>query len=77
MADKKYIAANIAYQTDTFGSWVERTNQLVFDMSERVVTSQVNSIGAATTGNVVISSNVSDMALYMPTVYRHYTSVTI
>ena len=67
MADKKYISANIAYQTDTFGAWVERTNQMVFDMSERVVTSQVNSIGAATTGNVVITSNVwnSDTSAYV------------
>ena len=67
MADKKYISANIAYQTDTFGAWVERTNQMVFDMSERVVTAQVNSIGAATTGNVVVTSNVwnSDTSAYV------------
>ncbi len=33
MAERKYKSANVATQTDTFGAWVDRTNQLVFDMS--------------------------------------------
>jgi fibronectin-binding autotransporter adhesin len=58
MAEPKFRSANIAYTTDTFGAWVERTNQIVFDMSEIVVTAQQNTQGGATSGNVVITSNV-------------------
>ena len=58
MAERKYKSANVATQTDTFGAWVDRTNQLVFDMSEIVVTAQQNTVGGATSGNVVITSNV-------------------
>ena len=58
MAERRYKSANVATQTDTFGAWVERTNQLVYDMSEIVVTAQQNTIGGATSGNVVITSNV-------------------
>ena len=58
MAERKYKSANVATQTDTFGAWVDRTNQIVFDMSEIVVTAQQNTVGGATSGNVVITSNV-------------------
>ena len=58
MAERRYKSANIATQTDTFGAWVDRTNQLVFDLSEIIVTAQQNTTGGATSGNVVITSNV-------------------
>ena len=58
MAERKYKSANIATQTDTFGAWVDRTNQIVFDLSETVVTAQQNTVGGSTSGNVVITSNV-------------------
>jgi len=58
MAERKYKSANVATQTDTFGAWVDRTNQIVFDMSEVVVTAQQNTVGGSTSGNVVITSNV-------------------
>ena len=58
MAERRYKSANIATQTDTFGAWVDRTNQVVFDLSEIIVTAQQNTTGGATSGNVVITSNV-------------------
>lgn len=58
MAERRYKSANIATQTDTFGAWVDRTNQLVYDLSEIVVTAQQNTVGGATSGNVVITSNL-------------------
>lgn len=57
MADPKYNSANIVYQTDTFGAWVDRTNQIIFDLFTTVVTSQQNTAGGVTSGNVVITSN--------------------
>jgi hypothetical protein len=64
MAERKYHQANIVYQTDTFGAWVERTNQLVYDQLTINLTAQQNSAGGVTTGNVVITSNL----------YNHDTS---
>ncbi len=58
MAERKYYNANIVYQTDTFGAWVDRTNQLVHDALTINLTAQQNSSGGITTGNVVITSNL-------------------
>lgn len=58
MAERKYYNANLVYQTDTFGAWVDRTNQLVHDALTITLTAQQNSSGGITTGNVVITSNL-------------------
>ena len=58
MAYDKYRGANVAYQVDTFGAWLEITNQIINDLSLTVVTSTSNTTGSVTTGNVVITSNV-------------------
>ena len=58
MAERKYYNANIVYQTDTFGAWVDLTNQLVHDALTINLTAQQNSSGGITTGNVVITSNL-------------------
>ena len=50
MAERRYKSANIVTQTDTFGAWVDRTNQVVFDLSEIIVTAQQNTTGGATSG---------------------------
>lgn len=68
MAKSAYLGANVAVATDTFREWIERTNQLVFDMSTVVLTAadvaQPNSTNyAMTSGNAyvngVFSSNTS------------------
>ena len=69
MAERKYYNANLVYQTDTFGAWVDRTNQLVHDALTITLTAQQNSSGGVTTGNVVITSNLYnfDTATYSTT----------
>ena len=55
MSESKYIGANVATQTDTFASWIERTNQMVYDMSTVVITTFANSTGGQTTGNAHVN----------------------
>lgn len=38
MAKSGYLGANVTISTDTFGEWIERTNQIVYDMATMVVT---------------------------------------
>lgn len=46
MAKTSYLGANVTTTTDTFGEWVTRTNQLVYDVGTIVVT-----VGAVATPN--------------------------
>ena len=38
MAKSAYNGANVTIATDTFGEWIERTNQLVYDSATIVLT---------------------------------------
>ena len=65
MAERRYKSANIATQTDTFGAWVDRTNQLVFDLSEIIVTAQQNTTGGATSV-MLLSLQMFIMKIHKP-----------
>ena len=56
MSKPSYLNANVSIATDSFGGWINKTNQIVYDMATTVVTvggvSQPNTTnGATTTGN--------------------------
>tara|TARA_B100001093_G_scaffold508198_1_gene569949 strand:+ start:18846 stop:21203 length:2358 start_codon:yes stop_codon:yes gene_type:complete len=70
MSESKYIGANVATQTDTFASWIERTNQMVFDMSTVVITTFANSTGGQTTGNAHVNGLFSANTLIAKDIIR-------
>ena len=64
MAKAFYAGANVNSTTGTFATWLERTNQIVYDMSDVVVTvadvTSANSTnGSQTTGNAHIQGYLS------------------
>lgn len=70
MSESKYIGANVATQTDTFASWIERTNQIVYDMSTVVITTFANSTGGQTTGNAHVNGFFSANTLIAKDIIR-------
>lgn len=70
MSESKYIGANVATQTDTFASWIERTNQMVYDMSTVVITTFANSTGGQTTGNAHVNGFFSANTLIAKDIIR-------
>ena len=59
MSKTSYLGANVEVTTDSFGGWINKTNQIVYDMATVVVTvsavAQPNTTnGAETTGNAHI-----------------------
>ena len=66
----KYGSANVSAATDTFATWLERTNQIVEDMASIVVTAAANSTGALTTGNAVVNGIFQANTLAIPTGLR-------
>jgi hypothetical protein len=51
----KYGTANVSSTTDTFATWLVRTNQMVEDMATTVMTVSANASGASANGNTVIN----------------------
>jgi len=64
MSKPSYLNANVSIATDSFGGWINKTNQIVYDMATTVVTvggvSQPNTTnGATTTGNAHVQGILS------------------
>lgn len=64
MARQFYAGANVNSSTGTFATWLERTNQIVYDMSDVVVTvadvtTANDSNGSQTTGNAHVQGYFS------------------
>ena len=55
MASNNYISANVVPSSDTFREWVDLTNRITFDMSDKVVTAAKHSVGGGTTGNAYVN----------------------
>ena len=55
MASNNYISANVVPSSDTFREWVDLTNRITFDMSDKVVTTAKHSVGGGTTGNAYVN----------------------
>ena len=51
--------ANVVVSTDTFASWVARTNQLADAMTLFTVTVEANTTGAGVTGNGFVTGILS------------------
>jgi hypothetical protein len=51
----KYGTANVSSTTDTFATWLVRTNQMVEDMATTVMTVAANASGASANGNTAIN----------------------
>ena len=65
MASNNYISANITPSSDTFREWVDLTNRITFDMSDKVVTTAKHSVGGGTTGNAYVNGIFSANTLFI------------
>lgn len=70
MAKLSYAGANVLINADTFASWLDKTNQIIYDLSTIVVTADSSANGAATTGNVSISGIFGGTTLFATTGLR-------
>ena len=66
------IVANVDTTTDSFGSWVTKTNLLATALSNVVVTTNSNTA----TGNAAISGSWTANAVYSNNFYGGTTSLT-
>ena len=55
MASNNYVGANVTPSSDTFREWVDLTNRITFDMSDKVLTAAKHSVGGGTTGNAYLT----------------------
>jgi trimeric autotransporter adhesin len=62
--------ANVNPSTDSFQNWLDKTNLALDKLSTIVVTAAANTTGDVTTGNVVISDNLSANTLVARTSLR-------
>lgn len=75
MSKSSYLTANVAVATDSFGGWINKTNQVIYDMGTVVVTvadvAQPNTTnGAQTTGNAHIQGIFSANTLSVSNALR-------
>lgn len=70
MAIPSYIGATLDEDTNTFGDWFTKTNQIITDMGSKVVSAEANTTGASTTGNVAIVGVLSANTLAVGTSLR-------
>jgi len=55
MAKTSYLGSNVSMVGSTFRNWIDRTNQMIYDMGTVVMTVAANSTGETTSGNAVIN----------------------
>ena len=65
MASNNYVGANVTPSSDTFREWVDLTNRITFDMSDKVVTTAKHSVGGGTTGNAYVNGIFSANTLFI------------
>ena len=65
MASNNYVGANVTPSSDTFREWVDLTNRITFDMSDKVVTTAKHSVGGGTTGNAYVTGIFSADTLFV------------
>lgn len=71
MAKPGYVGANVVVGGgSTFRSWLNVTNQIIYDMSTIVLTTEANSVGATTTGNAHVNGIFSAVTLVAGTTLR-------
>lgn len=54
-----YPLTNVATSSDTFASWIDKTNQGLYVISTTAVTTAANTAGGLTTGNAVVNGTFS------------------
>lgn len=64
------LLSNVYTGTDTFATWIEKTNIGLDTISTVTVTTAANSTGALTTGNAVVNGVLSATTLVAPTALR-------
>lgn len=63
MAKTSYLGSNVSVSGSTFRNWIDRTNQMIYDMGTVVMTVAANSTGEVTSGNAVINGVFSAQTL--------------
>lgn len=81
MAKQNYLGANVEAQTDSFAGWIDKTNEVRYDMGTVVVTTgavaQPNTTnGAYTSGNTHIEGILSANTIAVPSTLRGGTVST-
>jgi hypothetical protein len=76
MAKDSYSGANLVATYDTFASWLTKTNQLVYDMSTVVVTTNASAVPAITSGNVFVNGYFGANNVYITSALQGGTANT-
>ncbi len=70
MAKSSYAGANVLINSDTFSSWITRTNEIIYDLSTIVVTTDASTNGAVTSGNASFTGILNSNTLAITTALR-------
>ena len=70
MAKNSYVGANVVVTYDTFAGWIEKTNQIIYDMAYNVVTTSPTANGDVTSGNGFVNGTFGSTTLVVTTGLR-------